>query len=102
MSLVSWYLLKRRERKFLALLRESNGKPGNQSRPIMEFVHGEVVGSVWAELQRGKTQVRVSFGRRVKGQNGRQQWRRSFRPQDLADVCEAALSCVAYVKRITG
>ena len=99
MSLVSWYLKTRRNGKILRELNRNYGEPRSQRRPIKDFPHGNVVGSVWAEVHNGETQIRASFNRCYK-KNGRSFWYKSFEPEDLPSVCDAALECLAYIDRL--
>jgi len=99
MSLVRWYLERRRENRLLELIRESNMKPMKEGLPIRTFVHGEVVGVVWAEFHDSRTQIRVRLNR-VEQKNGRKRKHPSFRSEDLLDVYRAAASCYAYIERV--
>ena len=99
MSLVSWYLRRRRNRRILRELNQNRGEPRGQKKPIKNFRHGNVVGSVWAELHNGETQIRASFNLPYK-KNGKTIWYKSFPQEDLPDVCDAALECLAYMDKL--
>ena len=97
MTLISWYLKKRKERRFLEALRETHGERRNQENLINVLDHGEAAASIWAEFYNGETHIRISFSRRIKKKNGKDVFLRSLRPEDLPDVCEVALKAIAYV-----
>jgi len=98
MSLISWYLKKRKEQQIVEALREGHVEPQNHSGPIIKaFERGNVVASICAELHDGETQMRVSFYRRCKKMNGKHVWLGSFEWEDLEDVRELILMSDVYL-----
>ena len=99
MSLVSWYIRKRRNRRILRELNLNHGEPRRKRHPIKSFPHGNVVGSIWAEENNGVTQIRASVNLRLR-KNGRTYWYKSFAQEELPAVCDAALECFAYMDKL--
>ena len=99
MSLVSWYIRRRRNRRILRELNKNHGEQRRKNKPIKSFRHGNVVGSIWAEEHNGATQIRASVNLRLR-KNGQTYWYRSFAQDELPFVCDAALECFEYMDRL--